>query len=145
MRQHTISIREWATLENLEAIPLPPCNPQIDVPHMVEIFAMVGKGTPIINKIMNNEIDQDVKEILWYSVLNKRLIEKPSSILVRGKSGKLYPFKIRPNYDTIPLSVYVEYNEIHSMYHDYQEVVGKFIIIDKTQFNSKGREILSEL
>lgn len=127
---------------------LPPCSIQMDAPFQVmdyvSRFGHTGKGTPLITKIIKNPLDKEIKESLWYNVLSKRLLEKPSNILVKGESGKLYPFKIRPNYDTVPLSAYVEYNEIHNMYHDYKEIVGKFIIIDKTQFNSKGRRTLSE-
>lgn len=146
MRQHPIGyINIWYPSLDLENMGLLYCPTVMDIPHVIELFAKAGKGTPIIEKIMNNPLDKEVKESLWYCVRNKRLLEKPSNILVKGKSGKLYPLKVRPNYDYHPLFCYIEYNEDHDMNHDYKEIQGKFIIIDKLQFNMRGKEILSNL
>lgn len=146
MKQHTTSLWDSEDLENMK---LPPCNKQMDVPYQVmdyiHHFGHVGKGTPIIEKIMDNPLDKDIKESLLYSLCSRRMYEKPSNILVKGYSGKLYPLKVRPRYDAIPLSMYVEYNEQHDYLHDYNEIIGKFIIIDRKQFNLRGREILSNL
>lgn len=81
-----------------------------------------------------------------YSIPNKRILEVTNNLAVRNpKTNELIFLKQRPNFEDTPLSDYIEYNEIHDMYHDYPELFTKSVIIDKSLLNRRGIEALEKL
>jgi ABC-type Mn2+/Zn2+ transport system ATPase subunit len=95
---------------------------------------------------MDQKTKLEIIDEIRYSILNKRILEVTHNLAVRNpKTNELIFLKQRPNFEGTPLSSYIEYNEIHDMNHNYSELIGKSIIIDKSLLTRRGIEALEKI
>lgn len=54
-----------------------------------------------------------------------------SNLAVRNPlTNELVFLKLRPCHEDAPLDKYIEYGERHDMFYHYQELIGKYVILD---------------
>lgn len=87
--------------------------------------------------------EQDLKMELIYSLPSKRMLEVTNNLAVKHPITKELIFlKQRPNFESAPLSEYIQYNERHNPFHDYRELLFTSVIVDLSLLNRRGKKAL---
>jgi len=95
---------------------------------------------------MDLKMKNDLIDEIRFSIPSKRMLEVTNNLAVRNPNNdELIYLKQRPNFEDTPLSEYIEYNEHHDMYYEYEELLTKSVIIDKSLLRPRGREALEKL
>lgn len=89
---------------------------------------------------------QEIKHEIVNSLPSLRMKEKASALAVKiPSSGELLFLKLRGGFENTPLSEYIEYKEKHELGHNYDEIQGKFVIVDETLIGKRGKELLEAM